>query len=99
MKVFCLLALQTANEIKTYIFNYCTQNENIQQNEMVDLLNEIMDEEFDTICEDNSTNGKPMNSYFDYVQGYFIQFFKFLFLFLFFLFFFIFDSFQSWPRN
>lgn len=25
---------------------------------MVDLLNDIMDEEFDTICEDNSTNGK-----------------------------------------
>lgn len=50
--------LQTANEMKTYIFNYCTQNDNIQQNEMVDILNEIIDEEFDTICEDNSTIGK-----------------------------------------
>lgn len=53
-----LIPFQTANEIKTYIFNYCTQNDNIQRNEMVDMLNEIMDEEFDTICEDNSTNGK-----------------------------------------
>lgn len=55
---FLFYCLQTANEIKTYIFNYCTQNDNIQQQEMVDILNEIMDEEFNAICEDNSTIGK-----------------------------------------
>lgn len=58
-----MIVLQTANEIKTYVFKYCTQNDNIQQNEMVDLLNEVMDEEFDTICEDNSTNGRSKSSF------------------------------------
>lgn len=49
--------IQTAREIKDYVFNYCTQNDNIHVSELVEILNEIMDDEFNTICEDNSTNG------------------------------------------
>lgn len=40
------------------MFNYCTQNENIHPSELVEVLNDVIDEEFNTICEDNSVNGK-----------------------------------------
>lgn len=53
---------QTAREIRDYIFNYCTQNDNIEPTELVDLINDVIDEEFNTICEDNSVNGKPIES-------------------------------------
>lgn len=49
---------QTATEIKDYVFNYCTKNENVDESEIAEILNDIIDEEFDTICEDNSVNGK-----------------------------------------
>lgn len=50
--------MQTAREIRDYIFKYCTQNDNITPSELVDILNDVIDEEFDTICEDNSVNGE-----------------------------------------
>lgn len=55
--LFRSISSQTAREIKDYVFNYCTQNDNIHVSELVEILNEIMDDEFNTICEDNSTNG------------------------------------------
>lgn len=56
--IFCFLLQQTAIEIKDYVYNYCIQNENVTPNEIGEILNEILDEEFDTICEDNSVRGK-----------------------------------------
>lgn len=54
---FFVWYLQTAREIKDYVFKYCTQNENVHVSELIEILNEIMDDEFNTICEDNSING------------------------------------------
>ena len=51
---------QTAIEIKDYVFNYCTQNEGLHDSEVRDLLNDVIDEEFDTICEDDSVNGESI---------------------------------------
>lgn len=51
------LLIQAAREIRDYFFNYCTQNDNIEPEELEDLLSDIIDEEFDTICEDNSAKG------------------------------------------
>lgn len=45
----------TAMEIMNYIYEYCTSNENLTVQELRETLEEIMDEEFETICEDNST--------------------------------------------
>ncbi|XP_045479251.1 uncharacterized protein LOC123684147 [Harmonia axyridis] len=47
-------SLQIANEIKTYMVEYCLQNK-VEAEDIRDALEEIMDEEFDTICDDNST--------------------------------------------
>ncbi|XP_067633696.1 pre-rRNA-processing protein TSR2 homolog [Eurosta solidaginis] len=45
---------QLAIEIMDYIYKYCTGNENITQSELKDVLEELLDQEFDTICEDSS---------------------------------------------
>lgn len=45
----------TAMKIMNYIYEYCTSNENLTVQELRETLEEIMDEEFETICEDNST--------------------------------------------
>uniref|UniRef100_W8BNV3 Pre-rRNA-processing protein TSR2 homolog n=1 Tax=Ceratitis capitata TaxID=7213 RepID=W8BNV3_CERCA len=45
---------QLAIEIMDYIYKYCIGNENIAQGELQDLLEELLDQEFDTICDDNS---------------------------------------------
>lgn len=41
-----------------YVYEYCISNESITQGEIQELLEDIMDEEFDTICEDNSAFGR-----------------------------------------
>ncbi|XP_044754581.1 pre-rRNA-processing protein TSR2 homolog [Coccinella septempunctata] len=47
-------SLQVANEIKSYMVEYCSQNV-LEAEDIQDALDAIMDEEFDTICEDDST--------------------------------------------
>ncbi|KAJ6634671.1 Pre-rRNA-processing protein TSR2 like [Pseudolycoriella hygida] len=46
---------QTAVESMNYVFEYCTRNDNITQSEIQELLDDIMDQEFNAICEDNSS--------------------------------------------
>ncbi|XP_037034727.1 uncharacterized protein LOC119073398 [Bradysia coprophila] len=45
---------QTAVESMNYVYEYCIGNDNVTQSEIQEVLEDIMDEEFDTICEDNS---------------------------------------------
>uniref|UniRef100_A0A1A9X471 Pre-rRNA-processing protein TSR2 homolog n=1 Tax=Glossina brevipalpis TaxID=37001 RepID=A0A1A9X471_9MUSC len=45
---------QVALEIMDYMYKYCIGNENISEGELQLVLEELMDEEFDTICEDGS---------------------------------------------
>uniref|UniRef100_A0A1A9V649 Pre-rRNA-processing protein TSR2 homolog n=1 Tax=Glossina austeni TaxID=7395 RepID=A0A1A9V649_GLOAU len=45
---------QVAIEIVDYIYKYCIGNENISEGELQQVLEELMDEEFNTICEDGS---------------------------------------------
>lgn len=40
-----------------YTFNFCTQNENCSHYDIQELLEDIMDEEFESICDDNSITG------------------------------------------
>lgn len=51
---------QTAIDIKNYVHDYCTVNDNISEGELRDILSDIMDEEFDTIFEDNSVDDISM---------------------------------------
>lgn len=37
-----------------YTYEYCVHNDNITQGELQDVVEELMDQEFDTICEDGS---------------------------------------------
>lgn len=46
---------QTAIDIMNYTFEYCTKNEACTVYEIQELLDDAMDEEFETICDDNST--------------------------------------------
>uniref|UniRef100_W8BUD3 Pre-rRNA-processing protein TSR2 homolog n=1 Tax=Ceratitis capitata TaxID=7213 RepID=W8BUD3_CERCA len=55
---------QLAIEIMDYIYKYCIGNENIAQGELQDLLEELLDQEFDTICDDNSIPGKIVQNSF-----------------------------------
>lgn len=43
-----------------YTYKYCIGNESITQGELQDVLEDLLDQEFDTICDDNSIPGKPM---------------------------------------
>ncbi|XP_039970903.1 pre-rRNA-processing protein TSR2 homolog [Bactrocera neohumeralis] len=45
---------QLAIEIMDYTYKYCIGNENITQGELQDVLEDLLDQEFDTICDDNS---------------------------------------------
>ncbi|XP_011189631.1 pre-rRNA-processing protein TSR2 homolog [Zeugodacus cucurbitae] len=45
---------QLAIEIMDYTYKYCIGNESITQGELQDVLEELLDQEFDTICDDNS---------------------------------------------
>jgi pre-rRNA-processing protein TSR2 len=39
-----------------YVTNYCLKNNDLDSDEIKELLEDIMDQEFNTICEDDSTN-------------------------------------------
>lgn len=41
-----------------YIAQYCCSRENVDHGEVAYLLEDIMDEQFNTICEDESPQGK-----------------------------------------
>ncbi|KAH8247390.1 hypothetical protein KR038_003413 [Drosophila bunnanda] len=45
---------QVAIEIMDYTYQYCVGNENITQGELQEVLEELMDQEFNTLCDDNS---------------------------------------------
>lgn len=44
-----------------YVYEYCIGNDNVSQSEIQEILEDIMDQEFDTICEDNSAIGRLMS--------------------------------------
>lgn len=48
---------QTAIELMTYVIDYCLQNDNLSPSDVQDCMEEIMDQEFQTVCEDNSMQG------------------------------------------
>lgn len=50
--------LQTAIEIINYITCYCTENKKVDSYDLREVMEEIMDQEFETICEDESVDGK-----------------------------------------
>ena len=41
-----------------YIAEYCTCNDNLSVHDVQDTLEEIMDQEFEAVCDDNSISGK-----------------------------------------
>ncbi|XP_058116188.1 uncharacterized protein LOC131286037 [Anopheles ziemanni] len=50
------LGLNTAIELIDYVTSYCTENKNVDSIDLREVLEEIMDQEFETICEDDSTH-------------------------------------------
>ncbi|XP_053659601.1 uncharacterized protein LOC128708647 [Anopheles marshallii] len=48
------LGLNTAIELIEYVTSYCTENKNVDAIDLREVLEEIMDQEFETICEDDS---------------------------------------------
>lgn len=52
------LGVQTAVEIIQYVTDFCLQNNKVSIEDLEDCLEDIMDQEFDTVCEDNSIKGK-----------------------------------------
>ncbi|XP_062554280.1 pre-rRNA-processing protein TSR2 homolog [Armigeres subalbatus] len=50
------LGLNTAIEIIDYITCYCTENKNVDSYDLREVMEEIMDQEFQTICEDESVD-------------------------------------------
>lgn len=49
-----LNTFQTAIEMVKYITDCCITNSKVDEENLVELLEDIMDQEFDTICDDNS---------------------------------------------
>jgi len=47
--------VQACLEIVNYIVDYCLNTNGLHESDLEETLNQIMDQEFDTICEDNST--------------------------------------------
>ncbi|XP_055854398.1 pre-rRNA-processing protein TSR2 homolog [Episyrphus balteatus] len=45
---------QTAIEIMEYTYNYCIKNDKITEGELQDVIEDLMDQEFNTLCDDNS---------------------------------------------
>ncbi|KAH8363606.1 hypothetical protein KR084_012114 [Drosophila pseudotakahashii] len=45
---------QVAIEIMDYTYQYCVSNENITQGELQEVVEELMDQEFNTLCDDDS---------------------------------------------
>uniref|UniRef100_A0AAG5D2L3 Pre-rRNA-processing protein TSR2 homolog n=1 Tax=Anopheles atroparvus TaxID=41427 RepID=A0AAG5D2L3_ANOAO len=50
------LGLNTAIELIDYVTSYCTENKHVDSIDLREVLEEIMDQEFETICEDDSTH-------------------------------------------
>ncbi|KAL3275768.1 hypothetical protein HHI36_020513 [Cryptolaemus montrouzieri] len=48
-------SMQLARDSKNYMVQYCLYESNVEEEDIQDALDDIMDEEFQTICEDNST--------------------------------------------
>ncbi|XP_052888562.1 uncharacterized protein LOC128297048 [Anopheles moucheti] len=48
------LGLNTAIELIEYVTSYCTENKHVDAIDLREVLEEIMDQEFETICEDDS---------------------------------------------
>uniref|UniRef100_A0A336LQR1 Pre-rRNA-processing protein TSR2 homolog n=1 Tax=Culicoides sonorensis TaxID=179676 RepID=A0A336LQR1_CULSO len=53
--------LQAAIEILDYMTDYCIKMKKLEADEVQDTLDQIMDQEYDTICDDNST--KELGAY------------------------------------
>lgn len=49
-----LRKLQVAIQIMDYTYQYCVGNENITQGELQEVIEELMDQEFNTLCDDHS---------------------------------------------
>ncbi|XP_037808408.1 pre-rRNA-processing protein TSR2 homolog [Lucilia sericata] len=47
---------KVAIDIMNYTYEYCIGNDNITQGELQDVIEDLMDQEFDTICEDGSVS-------------------------------------------
>ncbi|EDW67008.1 pre-rRNA-processing protein TSR2 homolog [Drosophila virilis] len=45
---------QMAIQIMDYTYEYCVGNENITQGELQEVIEELMDQEFNTLCDDHS---------------------------------------------
>ncbi|XP_030376434.1 pre-rRNA-processing protein TSR2 homolog [Scaptodrosophila lebanonensis] len=45
---------QVAIQIMDYTYQYCIGNENITQGELQEVIEELMDQEFNTLCDDHS---------------------------------------------
>ncbi|KAH8312133.1 hypothetical protein KR044_009512 [Drosophila immigrans] len=45
---------QVAIDIMNYTYEYCVGNENITEGELQDVIEELMDQEFNTLCDDHS---------------------------------------------
>ncbi|TDG45748.1 hypothetical protein AWZ03_007886 [Drosophila navojoa] len=45
---------QVAIQIMDYTYEYCVGNENITQGELQEVIEELMDQEFNTLCDDHS---------------------------------------------
>ncbi|XP_055375299.1 uncharacterized protein LOC129608023 [Condylostylus longicornis] len=45
---------KTAIEMMEYVYQYCMLNQNLDPYELEGIIEEMLDEEFNTICEDNS---------------------------------------------
>ncbi|XP_065076045.1 pre-rRNA-processing protein TSR2 homolog [Ochlerotatus camptorhynchus] len=50
------LGLNTAIEMINYVTCYCTENKKVDAYDLREVMEEIMDQEFQTICEDESVN-------------------------------------------
>ena len=55
---------QLAIEIMDYTHKYCVGNQNITQGELQDVIEQLMDEEFNTVCDDNSIPGEKFCNIF-----------------------------------
>lgn len=49
--------MQTALEFLEHLVDYCGNTSNIEQEDIEDYLEDVMDQEFNTVCEDNSISG------------------------------------------
>lgn len=54
---------QTAIEIINYVTCYCTENKRVDFIDLREVLEEIMDQEFQTICQDESIDGKSVTRF------------------------------------